>query len=123
MEQAGKSENVVVDAVSPQVYTFENLVRSIRREVESHALLVHIHPRMAELASLALRPLLEDVLLTRDEILKAVWGYHVAVTDRSVDRCVATLREQIEADPRHPVFVQTIRDVGYRFEAADLRTE
>ena len=68
VEQAGKSENVVVDAVSPQVYTFENLVRSIRREVESHALLVHIHPRMAELASLALRPLLEDVLLTRDEI-------------------------------------------------------
>jgi NADH dehydrogenase len=68
VEQAGKSENVVVDAVSPQVYTFENLVRIIRRELESRALLVHIHPRMAELVSLALRPLLRDVLLTRDEI-------------------------------------------------------
>jgi DNA-binding response OmpR family regulator len=61
--------------------------------------------------------------LTRDQILKAVWGYDVAVTERSVDRCVATLRERIEVDSRHPIFIQTIRDVGYRFEAADLRTE
>jgi DNA-binding response OmpR family regulator len=38
------------------------------------------------------------------------------VTTRSVDRCVTTLRSKIEDDPRQPVFIRTIRDVGYRFE-------
>jgi DNA-binding response OmpR family regulator len=54
--------------------------------------------------------------LTRQSILDGVWGNEVIVTDRSVDRCVTTLRAKIEADPKNPVFVQTIRDVGYRFE-------
>ena len=54
--------------------------------------------------------------LTRDSILDAVWGQDVLVTDRSVDRCVTTLRSKIEADPHHPEFIQTIRDLGYRFE-------
>jgi DNA-binding response OmpR family regulator len=55
--------------------------------------------------------------LTRDSILDAVWGQEVVVTDRSVDRCVTTLRGKIEADAHHPVFIQTIRDIGYRFQA------
>jgi DNA-binding response OmpR family regulator len=55
--------------------------------------------------------------LTRDGILDAVWGQEVIVTDRSVDRCVTTLRAKIEDDPHNPAFIQTIRDIGYRFEA------
>jgi DNA-binding response OmpR family regulator len=55
--------------------------------------------------------------LTRDQILDAVWGHEVIVNDRSVDRCVTTLRAKIEADPRQPVYLQTIRNIGYRFEA------
>jgi DNA-binding response OmpR family regulator len=54
--------------------------------------------------------------LTRDGILDAVWGNDVIVTDRSVDRCVTTLRAKIEADPHNPNFIRTIRDIGYRFE-------
>ena len=54
--------------------------------------------------------------LTRDQILDAVWGDDIMVNDRSVDRCVTTLRGKIEADPHHPVRIQTIRDIGYRFE-------
>ncbi len=54
--------------------------------------------------------------LTRDEILKHVWGYDILVTDRSVDRCINTLRNKIEKNPQLPVFIKTIRDVGYRFE-------
>ena len=55
--------------------------------------------------------------LTRDSILEAVWGDEVIVTDRSVDRCVTTLRAKIEPDPREPRFIHTIRDIGYRFES------
>ena len=53
--------------------------------------------------------------LTRKDILDAVWGRSVIVTGRSVDRCVTTLRAKIEPDPRRPVHIQTIRDIGYRF--------
>jgi DNA-binding response OmpR family regulator len=54
--------------------------------------------------------------LGRDSILNAVWGNSVIVTERSIDRCVTTLRAKIEEDPHRPVWIQTIRDVGYRFE-------
>jgi DNA-binding response OmpR family regulator len=55
--------------------------------------------------------------LTRDTILDQVWGDQVIVTDRSVDRCVTTLRAKIEPDPHRPTYIQTIRDIGYRFES------
>lgn len=57
--------------------------------------------------------------LTRDQILDAVWGNDMIVNDRSVDRCVTTLRAKIESDPHHPTHIQTIRNVGYRFELAE----
>lgn len=57
--------------------------------------------------------------LTRDDIMNHVWGLSVAVTPRSIDRCVATLRAKIEADSSQPTYIHTIRDVGYRFEPGD----
>lgn len=57
--------------------------------------------------------------LTRDQILDAVWGNEIMVNDRSVDRCVTTLRAKIERDPHRPAHIQTIRDVGYRFECEE----
>jgi len=54
--------------------------------------------------------------LSRDTILNAVWGASVFVTPRSIDRCVATLRSKVEPDPHNPIYIQTIREIGYRFE-------
>jgi len=54
--------------------------------------------------------------LSRDTILNAVWGNAVFVTGRSVDRCVVTLRRKVEPNPHRPVYIRTIRDIGYRFE-------
>jgi DNA-binding response OmpR family regulator len=65
------------------------------------------------LAYLAARP---GRALARNDILNAVWGNSVFVTPRSIDRCVTTLRSKIEPDPRNPKYIQTIRDIGYRFE-------
>ena len=53
---------------------------------------------------------------TRDQILDGVWGNDMIVNDRSVDRCVTTLRAKMESDPHRPALVQTIRAIGYRFE-------
>jgi DNA-binding response OmpR family regulator len=57
--------------------------------------------------------------LARNDILDAVWGNSVMVMGRSIDRCVATLRAKIEPDPHNPTYIQTIRDIGYRFEIED----
>jgi DNA-binding response OmpR family regulator len=54
--------------------------------------------------------------LTRDQILSSVWGYDIVVTARSVDRCINTLRNKIEKDPAEPVYITTVREIGYRFE-------
>jgi DNA-binding response OmpR family regulator len=54
--------------------------------------------------------------VTRNQILDAVWGRSAIVTPRSVDRCITTLRGKIEPDSRRPTHIQTLRDVGYRFE-------
>ena len=54
--------------------------------------------------------------LARNDILNAVWGSDAFVTPRSIDRCVTTLRAKIEPDPHNPTYIQTIRDIGYRFE-------
>ncbi|MAE67087.1 MAG: DNA-binding response regulator [Phycisphaeraceae bacterium] len=52
--------------------------------------------------------------ISRDELLDRVWGRDVLVTPRSVDRCVTTIRRKIEADPRQPKHIQTVREHGYR---------
>jgi DNA-binding response OmpR family regulator len=54
--------------------------------------------------------------LTRDEILNMVWGYDSYIGSRSIDRFVTTLRNKIEPDPHNPVFIHTIREIGYKFE-------
>ena len=59
--------------------------------------------------------------LTRDEILNAVWGYDCVVTSRSIDRFVTTLRNKIEPDPARPIYIHTIRQIGYRFEPPEPR--
>jgi two-component system alkaline phosphatase synthesis response regulator PhoP len=46
-----------------------------------------------------------------------VWGYDYAGDTRTVDVHIRWLREKLEEDPAHPHLIQTIRGVGYRFNA------
>jgi len=55
-------------------------------------------------------------VLTRDQLLDAVWKETPFVTPRSIDVYVRRLREKIESDPRHPKYLKTLRGIGYRFE-------
>ncbi len=51
---------------------------------------------------------------TRDDLLRAVWGYDATPTTRTVDTHVFQLRQKIEADPAHPQLLLTVHGVGYR---------
>lgn len=55
-------------------------------------------------------------VLTRDQLLDAVWKETPFVTPRSVDVYIRRVREKIEVDPRHPQYLKTLRGIGYRFE-------
>ncbi|MEQ1870777.1 MAG: response regulator transcription factor [Vicinamibacterales bacterium] len=55
--------------------------------------------------------------LARERLLTDVWGYHASTFTRTVDVHVASLRQKLEADPKHPVYIQTVQRVGYKFTA------
>jgi DNA-binding response OmpR family regulator len=52
-------------------------------------------------------------VFTRDQLLEHVWGYDYAGETRTVDVHVHWLRAQIESDPADPVYLETVRGVGY----------
>ncbi|NLG71918.1 MAG: NAD(P)H-binding protein [Chloroflexi bacterium] len=67
--EAGLSqENLIVDAVGPETYTFTGLVQLIARATGSRSLLIHLPPGMVFALARLLGGMLGDVLLTRDEI-------------------------------------------------------
>jgi two-component system alkaline phosphatase synthesis response regulator PhoP len=53
--------------------------------------------------------------LSREELLTQVWGYSASAFTRTVDVHVASLRQKLEADPRHPRFILTVPRLGYKF--------
>lgn len=55
-------------------------------------------------------------VLTRDQLLDAVWKETPFVTPRSIDVYVRRLREKIERDAKRPRYLKTVRGIGYRFE-------
>lgn len=68
VDAAGGNGNTVVDAVGPEIYRFDNLVRLIADKVQSRARIVHVNPGLAFSLSRLLGYLVNDVVLTRDEV-------------------------------------------------------
>lgn len=55
--------------------------------------------------------------LSRDELLKEVWGYGAFTSSRTVDVHVAWLRQKLEKNPRSPQHILTVVGFGYKFIA------
>ncbi|MBE4908241.1 response regulator transcription factor [Bacillus luteolus] len=55
-------------------------------------------------------------VLTRDQLLSAVWNYDFAGDTRIVDVHISHLREKIESNSKKPVYIKTIRGLGYKLE-------
>lgn len=55
-------------------------------------------------------------VLSRDQLLSAVWNYDFAGDTRIVDVHVSHLREKIEPDTKRPKYIKTIRGLGYKME-------
>ncbi|MBC8519217.1 MAG: response regulator [Gammaproteobacteria bacterium] len=57
-------------------------------------------------------------VLSRDHLLDLLDGGSEEAFDRSIDVRITRLRKKIEADPHHPVFIKTVRGVGYIFSTS-----
>jgi two-component system alkaline phosphatase synthesis response regulator PhoP len=53
--------------------------------------------------------------VSREELLREVWGYSATPLTRTVDVHVAWLRRKLEPNPRHPRFILTVHGLGYKF--------
>jgi DNA-binding response OmpR family regulator len=56
-----------------------------------------------------------NVTISREELLREVWGYDQFPTTRTVDVHVAWLRQKLEVDSKHPQFILTVVGFGYKF--------
>ena len=61
---------------------------------------------------MVLRP---KVVISRRRLLSAAWPKRKRASYRTVDNCIAKLRQKIESQPESPVFIRTVHGVGYKF--------
>lgn len=54
-------------------------------------------------------------VLSREELLREVWGYEQTPHSRTVDVHVSGLRQKIETKPSHPDYIVTVHGLGYKF--------
>jgi two-component system alkaline phosphatase synthesis response regulator PhoP len=55
--------------------------------------------------------------LSRDEILREVWGYSAETFTRTVDVHIASLRQKLEDNPKQPQMILTVSGLGYKFSS------
>ena len=95
-------------------------VGGIRMDIERHQVTVK-----GQLIPLPLKEfeLLEFLMhnsgrvLTRGQLIDRVWGGDYYGDTKTLDVHIKRLRSKIEVDPANPVLIQTIRGLGYKFEA------
>lgn len=112
----------VLRRVAPATHTGADTGRTVvgDLEIDRSALIVRKHGEELPLAPSELKLLLflsatPERTFSRQQLLEDIWEHSYYGDARLVDACVMRLRAKIEEDPRHPVYVQTVRGFGYRF--------
>lgn len=94
-------------------YRFGSFVMDIRRaEVTRSGKPVNLTAREFQL----LRYFAEHpgIAITRDELLREVWGHRAGTFTRTVDMHIASLRQKLEDSPKKPGIIITVPGIGYR---------
>jgi DNA-binding response OmpR family regulator len=84
-----------------------------KHEVRVRGMLVELPPKEFELLRLLMAN--AGTVLTTDHLLNAVWGQEFVGAPEVLYVHIGWLRERIEADPRRPCYIQTVRGIGYKF--------
>jgi DNA-binding response OmpR family regulator len=59
----------------------------------------------------------EGEAVHRHDLLNKVWGYEALPNTRTIDNFILDLRKKLEQDPSKPKYIESVRDIGYRFNA------
>jgi two-component system alkaline phosphatase synthesis response regulator PhoP len=59
-------------------------------------------------------------VLTRRVLIDEAWGKETMITERVVDNQIANLRKKIEPLPAEPLYLKSVRGIGYRFDLEDV---
>ena len=91
----------------------------IRINLTRHSVLrgqevVELNPKEFELLSFLMNNI--GQVISREQVLRKVWGYDYIGNARTVDVHMRWLRQKLEADPEKPVHLMTVRGYGYKFE-------
>ncbi len=54
-------------------------------------------------------------VVSREDLLRDVWGYKILPQTRTVDNHIARIRKKLEDKPEDPYWIQTVHAIGYRF--------
>jgi two-component system, OmpR family, alkaline phosphatase synthesis response regulator PhoP len=96
------------------VYAFGDIVVNVRSaEVQRNGRTVELTAREFQLLTYLIEH--RGAVLSRDELLNAVWGYEASVFTRTVDVHVGLLRQKLESHPRKPRHILTVHGLGYKF--------
>ncbi|HLI69081.1 MAG TPA: NAD(P)H-binding protein [Ktedonobacteraceae bacterium] len=77
--QAGQGrESLLLDAVGPDIFRFEDLVCLLAKILERRVIIAHVSPRMGLTLARMIEPFIGDVLITRDEIAGLMAGLLVS---------------------------------------------
>jgi len=92
----------------------------IRIDVERHSISVNGQAISMPLKEFELLELLirnAGRVLTRGQLMDRVWGSNYHGDGKTLDVHIKRIRSKIEPDPANPVYLTTVRGLGYRFEA------
>ncbi len=56
-----------------------------------------------------------QIVISRQKLIGSAWPKRERSSHRTVDNCIARLRQKIESNPECPVFIRTVHGVGYKF--------
>ena len=84
------------------------------RTVTRQGVPVYLAPMEFELLLALLQR--RGAVVTRQELMREVWGHRAVVVSRTVDTHIAELRRKLEHDPAEPRHILTVRKAGYRLE-------
>jgi two-component system, OmpR family, alkaline phosphatase synthesis response regulator PhoP len=57
----------------------------------------------------------KNQVVSREHILKVVWEHVVIPNTRTIDNFILSLRKYFEEDPKSPIYIQSVRGIGYKF--------
>lgn len=107
------TQQPVVTTAGPKIHAGNLVIDIAARTVLDTGKVVELNPKEFDLLVYFSRH--PGVVLSRDALLREVWGYEYRVDTRTVDVHVRWLRTKLEENPAMPRRLLTVRGSGYRF--------